>query len=950
MGEHLVIDSNLRDLLGDVFTKGGKSPKYYCNLDPEGEYTLPETKEDVTKFWFEYCKLAYDSAESSDGTRPVSNLCLSEKPGSDMPVVANIKLVFNRDDNRDYAYDEDTIYKPFIRAIIHAYQEVFIRCLELQEQRYELVALVQTYDYLIEDINTSQVEVHFLISFPYCRLNTDIIRKVIRPDVIKELREINAFRFLTAQPINDWDSIIDDKVTQKPFPLYRSIVNARTPTMYFSQIYPRITEDQMNGEDDVSELELETVFDPGYHQHVQNNLFDRNKFVEVDEDTSEPYIKDIWLPMFFSLNFWPNTTPLKPEFRNRIPTHHSSNSMANGVDIIEANQKTEDELAYALLPMISKNRAKTYHDWLMVGKSLYNCYNGNARGLQQWINFCSRSEHTEDNCRKEWSKLHNDNWGSSLNLGYMARQDSPESYKKWHLAWCLPQFKQATECTHTDVANAMKKFYWLDFVCSNPEKSGVWYQYKNPRWVKIKGATVLRNLVSGDFCNQFEQMRAIIAQEIVQTNDPDQKSIKEKSMQKIGRLIRQLKMVTFKNQVMKEAVDKFYEGSEDFAARLDAHPKLFVVQNAVIECNDRYAAVRTGLPQDYVSKVAGTYWDPTFTWQHPLVLKVMKWMFQMLHYPDLVDHVLQMIASCLIAGNNDKIFPIFTGWKDNSKSMFKKLCECVFGSYCITFPIELLTAKKQNAGGPSPEIARADKVRMAWLQEPDTEDRINNGPLKVYCGGGDTFYARHLNEEGGDIAITFTTFMMANKVPIVPGSDDAVKERWRITPFDSTWVNAAYAPATEEEQNLKRLYPKDAFFSEQIPEMAPAMLWIMVQKYADYKNNKGLQIPQQVKEATDAYWLENDVYRLFSTENISVVYVKGTEDTTKIRDPSIGMTASQIYSVFKEWWADSFGGKRPERSTMVRELDRLWGSRINQMWQGVRVKQVGNDMFFNTGG
>src|SRR5690606_1722159 len=151
---------------------------------------------------------------------------------------------------------------------------------------------------------------------------------------------------------------------------------------------------------------------------------------------------------------------------------------------------------------------------------------------------------------------------------------------------------------------------------------------------------------------------------------------------------------------------------------------------------------------------------------------------------DMLHHFLKFCASCLRGGNNDKIFPIWTGDGDNSKSMMVKLFESTFGEYCLKFPVQMLSEKAANSGGPTPQLARAKGSRIAFLDEPEDDVTLNKGIIKRFTGG-DSFFARLLQDNGGDIKSTFKMILTCNKVPVITNPDPAIKKRVTLFPYES---------------------------------------------------------------------------------------------------------------------------------------------------------------------
>ena len=68
------------------------------------------------------------------------------------------------------------------------------------------------------------------------------------------------------------------------------------------------------------------------------------------------------------------------------------------------------------------------------------------------------------------------------------------------------------------------------------------------------------------------------------------------------------------------------------------------------------------------------------------------------------------------------------------------------GDYGCKLPITLLTAKRAASNAATPELAATKGKRIATLQEPDTNTKLNVGLMKELTGG-DTIQARALYRE-----------------------------------------------------------------------------------------------------------------------------------------------------------------------------------------------------------
>jgi phage/plasmid-associated DNA primase len=405
-------------------------------------------------------------------------------------------------------------------------------------------------------------------------------------------------------------------------------------------------------------------------------------------------------------------------------------------------------------------------------------------------------------------------------------------------------------------------------------------------------------------------------------------------IKKITTLIAKLKTYSFKTNVMHEAMELFHD--DRFEHIVNTNPELLGMLDCVIEVCGNRAYARPGKPEDYVSLCTGLPYLKDLTWESDIVVRLMRWMRQVFVDESLRDYFLKMSASCLKGRNSDKIFPIWTGEGNNSKSMIVKLFEACFGTYCIKFPTSVITGKRTQSSAPMPEMARAKSTRIAIIQEPDDDEVIRGGMLKELTGG-DSFFARALHDNGGDVQAMFKLILMCNKIPPIPTGGKAVKNRTRILPFMSTWVTNA--PEDEAEQYSRRLFKMDPFFEKQIPNLAKAFMWVMVQYYPRYMN-EGLSEPPIIQDHTRQYWQENDIYQLFINDCLVPVYIVENGQTTDRLDPSATLLQTEVYREFKNWFKETFPGtKVPDSPTVKLELIAKLGRQSNKRWHGVRIVQ-----------
>jgi phage/plasmid-associated DNA primase len=938
------MEPELRDILRNTAVDPvGDSHTHVSLYGPHSRWTIRPHNQ--TNFWTSYCDLVDRKTYGHDGVppEPFANMCLAERPQEVMPQIAKLTFRFHADtdDNNWEPYGDN-----FLQWLCHTYQTVLAEYFRITtETQMELVVAVleSVTHWYEENQETGQrfMLMEVRIQFPYGRIDAGMQTRLVRQRVIQLLRNNNVMSMMQRQPVGDWEQIISATIVNEPVVMYGSSDVQGRPKFELTHIWPHITRDTLDSELGPEEIALEDSFVPQNHVHVQQQAVNPGIF-----ENGRPL--RYWLPMFLSLGYWPTVLLPKEEINDggRFTTQlRMMNTQPEQRAFGVGNRQREDvddsdtELSERMIPMLNTQRFLREAFWLDIGKALYSADEGGENGLLSWIRHTERSlngvanipeymrtaDTIADTCRNLYYTFAN-SAVTVRTLAWYAREDSPERYANWHRDWCMASMEQAMSGYHTDVAIALHRVYWLDFVYC-PVGKGKWFQFRNHRWFEVNQGISLRKAISRDFMKRFEAARMILTRQVHDSTDDSFKSNGEIIIKKLTSLIGKLKTVAFKSSIMTEACEHF--NNDSFVALLDTNAELTGVTNGILEVSNHHVLFRNAKPEDYISMCTNIPYHSKFTWNHPLVQECMKWFGQVFTDRTLLHHFLKFSASCLKGRNSDKIFPIWTGEGDNSKSMIVKLFEATFSSYCIKFPVAMLSEKAMNASGPTPQLARAKATRVAFLDEPEDDVPMHKGTIKRYTGG-DSFFARLLQDNGGDVQATFKMILMCNKVPIIPNADRAIKNRTRLFPFMSTWVDNP--PEDEQEQYRQRRFRKNAIFERRIPILAPAFLWIMSQYYP-YYSTEGLADPPIVTETTEAYWRDNDVYAQFAADTIQEVYTEAGD-----RDAAARVTLSEIYAEFKIWFRDAFPGtKVPERSVVRTELSSRWGRMHGNAWHGIRI-------------
>lgn len=565
-----------------------------------------------------------------------------------------------------------------------------------------------------------------------------------------------------------------------------------------------------------------------------------------------------------------------------------------------SNPTKDLQEAKEIIEFLNPHRAETYSEWMKVGWILYNISGGCREGFDMWNEFSRKSDkYDESVCLDLWSNSMERRSRPGLgSLIYMAKVDDLDGYTKWKSESDKGMIMSAIQTggTHNDLARMMFAMYRTKFRCASVSNR-TWFQFHNHAWESMEEGTYLRAKISdpedglvGAFQTQVSQQRSILAAE----TDEAAKLMHQKRIDILAGIIKNLKTCNYKNNVMRECTEVFYDNK--FLKELDQDRMKVAFNNGVYDLKEN--KFRDGLPEDYISvKMPVNY--RTFKRSDDAVKHVELFLEQVFPDPSVRTYFLDVYSEIFEGGNSRKIVLIWTGNGDNGKSVTQKLLEKLLGKLAIKFSTTLLSGTKTKLGNAAPEMARAKPpVRHATMDEPDSDEKLNCGLMKQ-LSGGDSYWARDLFQKGSEtmeITPMFTLTLLCNSLPRLRHPDRATWNRIRVIPFESKFpADDKECPDTYEEQLRQKKFPRDPSFGDKIPGMLEALAWYLLQHRAGWPDADGNRTqwpspdPIKVKEATLKYERENDTLRGFLDQDFE------DKEGGKVR-------VSEVWERFKDWW------------------------------------------------
>ena len=473
------------------------------------------------------------------------------------------------------------------------------------------------------------------------------------------------------------------------------------------------------------------------------------------------------------------------------------------------------------------------------------------------------------------------------------------------------------------MANVLYQIYKDKFVCTGI-KNNIWYEYKNYKWNEIDSGSTLRLLISKKMHDIYMKKVQELVEKILKLENSDTNSdVFRGRSNKLGEICVLLKTTSWKNNIMKEAKELFYD--KTFINKLDNNPYLLCFNNYVVDFKDKI--YRKGLPDDYISKCTNIDYIPlkklTDTTSIAIISTIKKFIRELFPEDALYEYMWDHLASCLIGTNENQTFNIYTGSGCNGKSKMVELMSKCLGDYKATVPITLVTQSRNNIGSTSSEVVQLMGVRYAVMQEPTKGDKINEGIMKEITGG-DPIQGRALFKDAVTFVPQFKLVVCTNTLFDIKSNDDGTWRRIRVCDFMSKFVDGPYDDLDKfPRENFPYQYHIDRKIEEKFAEWAPIFMSLLVD--IGFKTGGRVNDCKQVMAVSDRYRESQDYLTEFAKEKIQ----KTTGKTIK---------KTEILEEFKNWYIMHYGRvSLPNGREITEFMDKTYGKCNRGKWHNVEI-------------
>jgi P4 family phage/plasmid primase-like protien len=223
------------------------------------------------------------------------------------------------------------------------------------------------------------------------------------------------------------------------------------------------------------------------------------------------------------------------------------------------------------------------------------------------------------------------------------------------------------------------------------------------------------------------------------------------------------------------------------------------------------------------------------------------------------EYWMRSLATAMHGSRLSRDVLVWLGSGRNGKTVIATLVEEAFGDYFIELPSAYLQ-RVLNALGPDPMTLELRGKRIVIVSEPEKSGEIKSDTLKRITGG-DRARARGMFAKGPleSFQLNLHVHVLANKRPPIDGTDGGIKDRIKLLPFLSKFVDRA-----EDIDETKHKYQADEDLKTGIRGYADGFIWLLVNRY--YEHTWDGSMPEEVREATAAYLNANDPLSMFISE------------------------------------------------------------------------------------
>ncbi len=412
--------------------------------------------------------------------------------------------------------------------------------------------------------------------------------------------------------------------------------------------------------------------------------------------------------------------------------------------------------------------------------------------------------------------------------------------------------------THYDIANLFMKKYGERFAVNIEGSSKMWFEYDKvkSRWQKSTHHHIYLSEKIPRIL--YQGLYDVFLKKIIFSG---KKRSREFILQKYKKnyelflsVYTKLKSHSFKSSVINETCDLLFNKDPNFMSKLNEKQDLIQFENGVYDLNT--LEFRKGRSDDFLTFTTKLDYIPYENFPAEIREELSNFISTLFVNENIREYVLFSLSQSLDGYPNEKFY-FWTGYGGaNGKSSLTKLCQVSFGDYFGTLPTTFLTQKRATSSNASPDIIALKGKRFVSFQEPDSDDAINTGIMKLITGS-DIISGRQLYQGQVEFQPHCKLYMCCNELLDLKDNSGGTWRRVRVVNFESRFVD-------NPDINNKFEFKKDPRLNSKLILWKEVFVSLLIEYYKKYKSNGNVIFePQEVLSATNEYQKNNNIVKSF---------------------------------------------------------------------------------------
>lgn len=518
-----------------------------------------------------------------------------------------------------------------------------------------------------------------------------------------------------------------------------------------------------------------------------------------------------------------------------------------------------------------------YAIWLSVGMACFN----EELPMEVWDAWSSRSaKYRAGECAYRWSTFRR----GTISQSYVWAQLKKHDTAKFKELVCeRKDFERMMENpTHYAVAEFFHNTCPHDYLYDSASgwfgvlPSGVW---ENPK-AKAFPPT-MKNKIVRVLNNERFQLESVLSKRkrTVANNDEISQEERTATIEALDKKTK--KLLEFRDKYENDGFQKgvvaflasFYaeqtqllieskgaSAADGVLAVFDTNPNVWAFTDCLYDFTTR--EFRPIQPTDYITITCGYARPHT----NPAVRKkMMDTLLGIWEDAATAEYMLGLLSVCLNGTRDMEVFTILTGRGGNGKGLLWELVQNAFGGYYYALPVQSLTKKIDSATAATPDIANLRGRRCVGTSEPEAEETLQEGTIKLLTGG-DKLTGRPLYGQPFTFKPQFGLFIQCNNIPTFNGITKGGVRRNRVVPFPFNFVGT---PQLSYERHGDPHIKNVLCRSEQWRDEFLCLLLDTYPKYAG-KQIDQVAMPPMVANRTNEYTEENNQVGVWWLEHYEV--------------------------------------------------------------------------------